>query len=451
MKRIKIWFFAMMLTLVMPVCLAAGERTSDTCTHSQMDEIVAKEVQRQVNTIVKDSLEQWADSKIIDLKIDKAANEKLDRLQAEHDDLITQVLALIGVLFTILAAIIGILIPLLMNRKIEQKLDENTKGLEKSKKELEESKARLSLSEKKLEESKAELNDSKARLAKSEEALKQTREDLELSKRDLKEVEKKMVKIHNEVVQMKQEAQTSKDEAEKAAMESKYSEALSRFWVQEGFDKKIEMISKLMEEYPENDFLAQSYYNRGRLYANYQNFEKAIEDYTEAINRGFSQAFFDRAFLYLGKDYEKAIKDFTEAIKTNPNDADAYYYRGFAYHKIQNNTNAFRDYAQAISMEPKNAHMYHGITELLCDMGDYKTAEVFANEAILNNPDYIISYQVRWEVYEKTGRFKDALADVQKAMEIAKRNENAETIKSLEEKIAQIEAALKAQNNNNNK
>ena len=52
------------------------------------------------------------------------------------------------------------------------------------------------------------------------------------------------------------------------------------------------------------------------------------------------------AYINLG-EYEKAVADFTRAIELNPNFAEAYNYRGFAYMKLNKKAQADADAAKA--------------------------------------------------------------------------------------------------------
>ena len=57
--------------------------------------------------------------------------------------------------------------------------------------------------------------------------------------------------------------------------------------------------------------------------------------------------------------YDKAIEEFNKAIEINPNDANAYNNRGFAYGMIGNLDQAIEDYNKAIEINPKLAEAYH--------------------------------------------------------------------------------------------
>jgi len=94
-------------------------------TQEQVDRIVAEEVQKAV----KAEIARQVDTELIDLKIDKAANEKYAHKQTAHDSWIIGIVA-------VLIAIVGIVLPLLRDRRIESRLKEAEKIVRKSKRQL---------------------------------------------------------------------------------------------------------------------------------------------------------------------------------------------------------------------------------------------------------------------------------------------------------------------------
>jgi len=76
--------------------------------------------------------------------------------------------------------------------------------------------------------------------------------------------------------------------------------------------------------------LVKKYYNRGIAYSEKGEVERAIEDYTQAIdlNPKFADAYIKRGLAYTKNgEFERAIADYTKAIELNPDYADAYYRR----------------------------------------------------------------------------------------------------------------------------
>ncbi|MCB0166741.1 MAG: tetratricopeptide repeat protein [Anaerolineae bacterium] len=92
---------------------------------------------------------------------------------------------------------------------------------------------------------------------------------------------------------------------------------------QEQYDKAIEEYSKAIELDPQ---YVDAYNYRGIAYANSEQYEKAIVDYNTAIelNPKYRWSYFNRGNAYRGQElYDEAIADFKKAIELDPEYVDA--------------------------------------------------------------------------------------------------------------------------------
>jgi len=100
---------------------------------------------------------------------------------------------------------------------------------------------------------------------------------------------------------------------------------------------------------------AEAALQRGNAFYEKQEYDPAIESYSEAIRLDPNNA---SAYLYRGgmyfwkKQYELAIKDCTESIRLDPNNAQVYYYRGEIYYRKKDYDLAIKDYNEAIRLRP---------------------------------------------------------------------------------------------------
>jgi tetratricopeptide (TPR) repeat protein len=130
------------------------------------------------------------------------------------------------------------------------------------------------------------------------------------------------------------------------------------------YDKEKEELDKLLKLSPE-DFNA--YIDRAFLYHQGLNqYEKAIEDYTKAIEFAYDEtlrsiAYQHRADCYAvlqqhdkaEKDFEKALEYFNKRIELNPDDTYAHFNRGKFYQTAGRYTEALEDFTKAIEFHPK--------------------------------------------------------------------------------------------------
>ena len=93
--------------------------------------------------------------------------------------------------------------------------------------------------------------------------------------------------------------------------------------------------------------------NRGNAYYDKGHFDRAIEDYDEAVRLkpDFAEAFSNRGNVYRKKGLiERAIEDYDKAIGLNPDDARVFAERGLAYEKKGEGDQALRDYKKAFAL-----------------------------------------------------------------------------------------------------
>lgn len=85
---------------------------------------------------------------------------------------------------------------------------------------------------------------------------------------------------------------------------------------------------------PTSPSAAQGHLEQGDEYLAAEEWDKAIAEYTEAIelDSNLAMAYSNRAHAYAYKgQYDQAIADFSKVIELDPNDAEAYCFRGAAY------------------------------------------------------------------------------------------------------------------------
>jgi tetratricopeptide (TPR) repeat protein len=125
-----------------------------------------------------------------------------------------------------------------------------------------------------------------------------------------------------------------------------------------------------------------------------------------------------RSFVDYRNDNDKAIMDYDKAIQLNPNDADAYKYRGLAYFIKGDYDQAIADFTQIVQLKPTDDNAcsnrntaYHnrGITYIYKDKYDLAVNDF--NQILKNNQNDIYELYSRGFAYYCIGDFDKAIAD----------------------------------------
>lgn len=174
------------------------------------------------------------------------------------------------------------------------------------------------------------------------------------------------------------------------------------------------------------DYLdAQEHLVRGNHLASLKNYTEAIKYYTKAINLvpNYGEAYFQRgvSFDALYK-WESAVADLTRAINLSPDEPAPYVYRSHAYMQLGKITLARADTKKFF--EIKAARLPGDIKRLLDDIGKYMRAKNYdevlkiSNEIIYLDPNNSDAYYYRAKAYNNLGKTDNALADLNKSLQI---------------------------------
>jgi tetratricopeptide (TPR) repeat protein len=121
-----------------------------------------------------------------------------------------------------------------------------------------------------------------------------------------------------------------------------------------------------------------TYVDRGRTYKGQKDYDRAIADYGEAIrlDPAFAAAYFNRANAYKArKDYDRAIPDYGDAIRLDPSDPDAFFNRANIYKVQQRYPLAVRDLQEVVRLDPKDADAHDALAWLLATCPDAKVRD----------------------------------------------------------------------------
>ncbi len=169
-----------------------------------------------------------------------------------------------------------------------------------------------------------------------------------------------------------------------------------------------------------------AYINRGSLYREEGNHEKAIEDFSKAIEAcNCYEAYYNRAGVYQTlNDNEKAMADFNKSLELKPDAVNAYANRGNLYRLMGQPEKAMADFDK--SLEVKDS--YEGLFNrglLYNDLKQMDKAVVDYTRAIALDESRADGYTNRGNVYFATQQLDLALADYNKSLELDPNYDNA--------------------------
>jgi serine/threonine protein kinase len=120
---------------------------------------------------------------------------------------------------------------------------------------------------------------------------------------------------------------------------------------------------------------ANDYYQQAETHLDSEEYQEAIVYLNKAIeiNPNFAEAYSKRCFAYWNVEaYQRALADGNKAIDINRNLAEAYYNRGAAYFYLGEKEKAIADYTKAIEINPQYDGAYYNRGFAYCYLGEYQ-------------------------------------------------------------------------------
>ena len=167
---------------------------------------------------------------------------------------------------------------------------------------------------------------------------------------------------------------------------------------------------------------------RGMALTNKEQFNRAIEDYDQAIRLDpkYLWSWVNRAEAWYRKgEAARALADLEEAARLDPNNSRVYSVRASTWWLAGDLDRALADYGEAIRLEPNFSVFYNNRALVWRDKGDYDKAIADYDEAIRRDPADVRAYANRGEIWRLKGDLDRALADQDKQVRISPRNPNS--------------------------
>jgi tetratricopeptide (TPR) repeat protein len=149
-------------------------------------------------------------------------------------------------------------------------------------------------------------------------------------------------------------------------------------------EKRIAACTRIISRHDEGpERIAQAHTYRGIAYRNREDRDRAIADFTKAIELDPKRAAYNRGLVHAARnEHDQAIAQYDEAIRLDANDAAAYSARGSALNAKGERDKAVADFSEAIRLDPKLAVAYLNRGNAYYNKGDRELAVVDAMEVI---------------------------------------------------------------------
>lgn len=164
---------------------------------------------------------------------------------------------------------------------------------------------------------------------------------------------------------------------------------------------------------------------RGNVWMAHDEYDKAIQDYDEAIRLDPKAAgpFIRRGEAWRFKEeFDKAIQDCDEAIRLDPKDAGAFFCRGRAWGAKMNIDHAIQDYDEAIRLDPNDADFYHSRGLAWDSKREYDKAIKDYDEAIRLDPKDAANFYSRGLAWNDKQEYDKAIRDYDEAIRLDSTN-----------------------------
>ncbi len=192
----------------------------------------------------------------------------------------------------------------------------------------------------------------------------------------------------------------------------------------------VSSFTKKIKQQSENPAL---YVQRGELYFQLHEFEKAIEDFNMSLqlDNSFYKAYFWRGMaLARNGQIEEGINDLTKYIKHNPGDSRAYTKRGVRYIWAGKLNKAQKDLLAAIKLDNKNSEAHDDLGVIYAQQKKFDAALKHFSFAIQYDPTYQKAYHNQAMTYILTNAPQQALLATNKSLLLDSNSRNSLMLKS---------------------
>ncbi|MEE8393558.1 MAG: tetratricopeptide repeat protein [Rhodospirillales bacterium] len=162
---------------------------------------------------------------------------------------------------------------------------------------------------------------------------------------------------------------------------------------------------------------ADDHNKRGRAFENEGLYDRAIEEYTQAIllDPELAEAYLGRAWAHEANgNHDLAVRNYTRAIEIDPLYAEAYMGRGWAYEQSGDNLMAIKEYGRAIESMPNYTDAYFSRGILNFHQSELTAAARDFSSAFENGASGLRRYALLWLYLARTRSGEDGREELER-------------------------------------
>ena len=185
------------------------------------------------------------------------------------------------------------------------------------------------------------------------------------------------------------------------------------------FEEAITFFDKIIQQKCSN--LSKAYNNRGTVYNYLEKYDKALNDFEEAlkINPKDATALANKAATFsYQKKYTEAVELLNKSIEEEPTYYLFYKMRADILGSNEENDKAIADYEKCISLKSSYIEAYKELAKLYRSIDNNTKAEETFNRLIKNNSDNPRLIILRATFYRQTKEYAKAIPDYLQALKI---------------------------------
>jgi len=165
-----------------------------------------------------------------------------------------------------------------------------------------------------------------------------------------------------------------------------YGWTAQAFWEMGQYQRAVEYFTQYLEFVGSQASLRSNappvFWRRGQAYEALKQYDRAIEDYTKAIQAGQDAHHLRAAARFQQGDYRGAIQDCTETLHRHPDWGDVWRFRAEAYARMAEWDKAIADASKAIELNPKEGMYWNTLGVAQYRAGQYKDAVASLTKAM---------------------------------------------------------------------